>query len=174
MGLRQGSGCVRVVDNGPTVTESVTVFEAQLDRLLTAVAPANEVNVLDSKAVRKSLTDTHRSIAEDERAHGNASAGAYWNLVMADWSSDEPAVFALAAWRKDTLTIYVGAARRAVIVSVCNNFTLSEVEQLCSAMESEFRMSDGGVVGSRSMPACSERAAAQSVSSVHRVALAKF
>jgi hypothetical protein len=60
---------------------------------------------------------------------------------MADWSTQEPALFAIAAWRADVLSVYAGAGPKWRVIGVCNRFTMAEVDGLVSAMEAEFGVS---------------------------------
>jgi hypothetical protein len=128
------------------VKSSIAELEADLGRLLSLVADANRVNILTSGQLRQSIAESHRDEEQDQREHGGQSAGVYWDLVMADWSYDEPAVFAVATWRETTLTISAGAADRARVLEVCDRFTLAEVEEMAAAMESEFNVSRNGVL----------------------------
>lgn len=121
--------------------ESISELEAKLDRLLADATSRNRTNVFNVAELRRWLAETHRDVEADERAHGATSAGSYWELVMADWSLDEPAMFALAVWRTDQLTIFVGAGQKETIHSICNRFTAAEVDELFSSMEKAFELS---------------------------------
>ncbi len=107
--------------------ESPSEFERELQARLAACAPTNCVNILDVPGVRETFAQTHHEIAADERQHGATSAGNYWDLVMADWSPEENAVFALAVWREDALSVFTGAGGRAAVLAVCDRFSLAKI-----------------------------------------------
>jgi hypothetical protein len=124
-----------------SMIESPTEFEGELRARLAACAGTNRVNILDVPGLRESFAETHRELEADERQHGAASAGTYWDLVMGDWSPEENAVFVLAVWRADVLSVFMGAGERAAILGVCDRFSLAEVDEVVSAMEVEFQIS---------------------------------
>ena len=117
--------------------ESLSEFETSLARLLAAAAPQNRTNVLSVPDLKRSFAEDRRGMATDERAHGAATAGTYWNLVMADWSTQEPALFAIAAWRPDVLSVYAGSGQEWTIIGVCDRFTMAEVDEALWAMDAE-------------------------------------
>ena len=102
------------------LAESLPVFERQVQELLATTAAPNRDNVLTAAEVFESIGETHRGIEQDNRAHGDSSAGKYWDLVMADGSYDEPAFFAIWYWRQDSLTVCAGKGDRAAVLETCD------------------------------------------------------
>jgi hypothetical protein len=124
-----------------SVIESLTEFEGELRARLAAAAAANLVNILDVPGLRESFAETHRELEADERRHGAESAGTYWNLAMADWSPEENAIFVLAVWGAEALSVFMGAGERFAILGVCDRFSMEEVEEVVAAMEVGFQIS---------------------------------
>jgi hypothetical protein len=121
--------------------DSPAEFEAELGARLADCTGANRVNILDVPGLRESFATTHREHASDQVEHGADPSDPYWDLVMADWSPEENAIFVLGVWRPDGLSVYTGAGDRAAIIDVCDRFTLSEVDEIVSALEVQFQIS---------------------------------
>lgn len=134
-----------------TLVDSLPAFERHVHDLLAAAAAPNRDNVLAAAAVFESIGETHREIDHDSRAHCDSSAGMYWSLVMADWSYDEPAFFAVWFWRKDRLTVCAGKGDRAAVLETCNKHTMEELEESFSEMDERFHISGTNVSISRSV-----------------------
>ena len=111
-------------------------FEDSIRASLALAQSGHHVNVLDPAEIRGDIAETHREIEADEIAHGGTSAGNYFNLVMADWSPEEPAVFIISAWSDDSLSVYCGAARREAVLEVCEGFAMSEVDAMLAMFTS--------------------------------------
>jgi hypothetical protein len=64
---------------------------------------------------------------------------------MADASPDEPALFAVAMWRVDELTLCVATGTSADVLEICNQSSMGEVEEVAAAMDERFRLSDDAI-----------------------------
>ena len=133
------------------IADSLPEFERQVQGLLAAAAASNRHNVLDAAEVFESIGETHREIEQDSRAHGDSSAGTYWDLVMADGSYDEDAFFAVWFWREDSLTVCAGKGDRAAVLETCNRHSMAELEEAFAAMDEMFHIAGTGVSLSRSV-----------------------
>jgi hypothetical protein len=131
--------------------ESVAELEGALGALLVGHAAGNLVNVLDVPGVRESVASSHHDMAADQLNHGESPADPYWDLTMADWSFEEAALFVLAMWRADGLSLVVGAAPRSEILDICDQFTMAEVEELGAAVGARFRLSESTIWIPRSL-----------------------
>ena len=62
---------------------------------------------------------------------------------MADASPDEPALFAVAMWRENYLSLCVAIGTSADVLEICNQSSMEEVEEVTAAMDARFRLSEG-------------------------------
>jgi hypothetical protein len=125
--------------------ETVAEIEQSLEALLTVRAAGNRENVLALGEVRENFAETHREIAAERVTHGGNASAPYWDLVMADASPDEPALFAVAFWRENDLSLCVATGKSADVLEICNQSSMEEVEQVTAAMDARFRLTDDAI-----------------------------
>jgi hypothetical protein len=125
--------------------ETIAEIEQSLEALLTVRAAGNRENVLAVGEIRETFADTHRETAADQVAHGGDPSAPYWDLIMADASADEPALFAVAFWRENYRSLCVATGKSADVLEICNRSSMEEVEEVTAAMDARFRLSDDAI-----------------------------